>query len=104
MGDKQVSIPAGVGADGTYTMTVSAANVLTNGQAGHDDKYTLIVRFVENTNMAGAEVQVEVTVTPNSLTEGMVMLSAEITTYNGEDQKPTVIVDGLAVGIDYDIA
>ena len=85
-------------------MTVSAADVLTNGQAGQDNRYTLIVRFVENTNMVGAEAQAKVTITPNPLTADMVTLSAESATYNGEDQKPTVTVDGLTVGIDYDIA
>ena len=74
VGDTQVSAPADVGEDGAYTMTVSAADVLTNGQAGQDNRYTLIVRFVENTNMAGAEAQAEVTITPNPLTEGMVTL------------------------------
>ena len=103
VGDTQVSAPADKGADGTYTMTVSAADVLTNGQAGQDNKYTLIARFVENTNMANAEAQVEVTVTPNPLTEGMVTLSAESATYDGTEQQPNITVAGLTAGTDYDV-
>ncbi|MCI9223163.1 MAG: hypothetical protein HFF22_07335, partial [Oscillospiraceae bacterium] len=103
VGDTQVSAPADVGEDGTYTMTVSAADVLTNGQAGQDNKYTLIVRFVENTNMADAEAPVEVTVTPNPLTEGMVTLSEESATYDGTEQQPNITVAGLTAGTDYDV-
>jgi len=84
-------------------MTVSAADVLTNGQAGQDNKYTLIVRFVENTNMADAEAPVEVTVTPNPLTEGMVTLSEESATYDGTEQQPNITVAGLTAGTDYDV-
>ena len=103
VGDTQVSAPADVGEDGAYTMTVSAADVLTNGQAGQDNKYTLIVRFVENTNMADAEAPVEVTVTPNPLTEGMVTLSEESATYDGTEQQPNITVAGLTAGTDYDV-
>ncbi len=103
VGDIQVCEPVEAGADGTYTMTVSAADVLTKGQAGQDDKYTLIVKFVENTNMAGAEAQVEITITPNPLTADMVTLSAESGTYSGTEQKPTVTVTGLTEGTDYEI-
>ncbi len=103
VGTTQVSVPANKGEDGSYTMEVSAADVLTKGQAGQDDKYTLIVKFVENTNMAGAEAQVEITITPNPLTADMVILSAESGTYSGTEQKPTVTVTGLTEGTDYEI-
>ena len=103
VGDMQVSEAVDAGADSGYTMTVSAADVLTNGQAEQDNRYTLIVRFVENTNMAGAEAQVEVTVTPNPLTEGMVTLSEESATYDCYEHKPVVTVDGLDEGTDYEI-
>ena len=103
VGTTQVSVPADKGEDGSYTMEVSAADVLTKGQAGQDDKYTLIVKFVENTNMAGAEAQVEITITPNPLTADMVILSAESGTYSGTEQKPTVTVTGLTEGTDYEI-
>ncbi|EOS41486.1 hypothetical protein C809_04304 [Lachnospiraceae bacterium MD335] len=101
--DTQVSVPADKGTDGSYTMTVSAADVLTNGQAGENGKFTLIVKFIGTTNMADAEVPVEVTITRNPLTADMVMLSAESATYNGTEQKPIVTVTGLTVGKDYDV-
>lgn len=53
--------------------------------------------------MANAEAQVEVTVTPNPLTEGMVTLSEESATYDGYEHKPVVTVDGLDEGTDYEI-
>ena len=102
VGTTQVSAPVSA-VDGTYTMTVSAADVLTNGQAGQDNKYTLIVRFVENTNMAGAEAQAEVTITPNPLTADMVTLSEESATYDGTEQQPNITVAGLTAGTDYDV-
>lgn len=102
VGTTQVSLPADA-VDGTYTMSVSAADVLTNGQAGENGKFTLIVKFIGTTNMADAEVPVEVTITRNPLTADMVMLSAESATYNGTEQKPIVTVTGLTVGKDYDV-
>ena len=103
VGDTQVSEAVDAGADGSYTMTASAADVLRSGQAGENGKFTLIVRFVENTNMANAKAQVEVTVTPNPLTEGMVTLSEESATYDCYEHKPVVTVDGLDEGTDYEI-
>ncbi|NCE82473.1 hypothetical protein D1156_16135, partial [Neglecta sp. X58] len=102
VGTTQVSLPADA-VDGTYTMSVSAADVLPNGQAGENGKFTLIVKFIGTTNMADAEVPVEVTITRNPLTADMVMLSAESATYNGTEQKPIVTVTGLTVGKDYDV-
>ncbi|WP_295759555.1 YDG domain-containing protein, partial [uncultured Oscillibacter sp.] len=70
---------------------------------GENGKFTLIVKFIGTTNMADAEVPVEVTITRNPLTADMVTLSAESATYNGTEQKPIVTVTGLMVGTDYDV-
>ena len=104
VGNNIVSNAVEVAADDTYTMTVSADDVLIYGQEGENGKYTLIAKFVGNTNMADAEAQVEVTITPNPLTADMVTMSAESGTYSGTGQKPTVTVTGLTEGTDYDIA
>ena len=101
--DTQVSEAVSAGDGGVYTMTVPAADVLIYGQAGQDSKYTLIVKFVGNANMADAQTPVEITVTHNPLTADMVTLSAESATYNGTEQKPTVTVTGLTEGTHYDI-
>lgn len=103
VGNNIVSNAVEVAADGTYTMTVSADDVLIYGQEGENGKYTLIAKFVGNTNMADAEAQVEVAITPNPLTADMVTMSAESGTYSGTEQKPTVTVAGLAEGTDYEI-
>ena len=103
VGNNIVSNAVEVAADGSYTMTVSADDVLIYGQEGENGKYTLIAKFVGNTNMADAEAQVEITITPNPLTADMVILSAESGTYSGTEQKPTVTVAGLTEGADYEI-
>ena len=51
MGDTQVSAPADKGADGTYTMTVSASDVLI-AAGGPGTGITLTAKFVGNDNMA----------------------------------------------------
>ncbi len=101
--DTQVSEAVKAGAEGSYAMTVSAVDVLRQGQKGQDGKYTLLVRFLENDSMARAEATAKVTVIPNPLTADMVTLSAASVTYNGAEQKPTITVSGLTEGTDYDI-
>ena len=58
--DKQVSTPADKGADGSYTMTVSAADVLTLGGVEPNQAITLTAKFVGNDNMADAYGTVDV--------------------------------------------
>ena len=63
VGDTQVSIPAGVGADGSYTMTVSAADVLEQGNVEPNGApITLTAKFVGNNNMADAAGTVPVNI------------------------------------------
>ena len=63
VGDTQVSIPAGVGADGSYTMTVSAADVLEQGNVEPNGApITLTAKFVGNNNMADAAGTVNVNI------------------------------------------
>ncbi len=63
VGDTQVSIPAGVGADGSYTMTVSAADVLEQGNVEPNGApITLTAKFVGNNNMADATGTVNVNI------------------------------------------
>ncbi len=63
VGDTQVSIPAGVGADGSYIMTVSAADVLEQGNVEpNGDPVTLTAKFVGNNNMADATGTVNVNI------------------------------------------
>lgn len=99
-----VSDAADAGADGSYTMTVSASDVLTYGQTDQDGKFTLTVKFIGNAGMADAEGTAKVTVIPNPLTADMVTLSAESAVYNGVAQKPALTVDGLTAGTDYDVS
>ncbi|MDE5779300.1 MAG: leucine-rich repeat protein [Lachnospiraceae bacterium] len=63
VGDTQVSEPASAGADGTYTMTASASDVLTLGQVKPNGApITLTAKFVGNGNMADAAATVEVNI------------------------------------------
>lgn len=61
VGDTQVSAPADKGADGTYTMTVSAADVLV-AAGGPGTGITLTAKFVGNNNMADAAGTVPVNI------------------------------------------
>ena len=61
VGDTQVSAPADKGADGTYTMTVSAADVLA-AAGGPGTGITLTAKFVGNNNMADAAGTVNVNI------------------------------------------
>ncbi len=61
VGDTQVSAPADVGADGAYTMTVSAADVLA-AAGGPGTGITLTAKFVGNNNMADAAGTVPVNI------------------------------------------
>ena len=58
----QVSEPAGAGEDGSYTMTVSAADVLLAAN-GPKTGITLTAKFVGNTSMADGEGTVKVNIT-----------------------------------------
>ena len=61
VGDTQVSAPADKGADGSYTMTASAADVLKQGNVEpNGDPVTLIAKFVGNDNMVDAAGTVDV--------------------------------------------
>ena len=60
--DTQVSAPVGVGADGTYTMEVSAADVLLAAR-GPGTEIPLTAKFVENNNMADGTGTVTVNIT-----------------------------------------
>ena len=60
----QVSAPAVVGPDGSYTMTVSAADVLAAAQAEpNGGAISLTAKFVGNDSQSGAEETVEITIT-----------------------------------------
>ena len=61
VGDTQVSAPADVGEDGTYTMTVSAADVLA-AAGGPGTGITLTAKFVGNDNMADGAGTVDVSI------------------------------------------
>ena len=61
VGDTQVSAPADKGADGAYTMTVSAADVLA-AAGGPGTGITLTAKFVGNNNMADAAGTVNVNI------------------------------------------
>ncbi len=61
VGDTQVSAPADKGADGTYTMTVSAADVLA-AAGGPGTGITLTAKFVGNNNMADAAGTVNINI------------------------------------------
>lgn len=61
VGDTQVSAPADKGADGTYTMTVSAADVLV-AAGGPGTGITLTAKFVGNDNMADGAGTVDVSI------------------------------------------
>ncbi|NCE76793.1 hypothetical protein D1157_17820, partial [Anaerotruncus sp. X29] len=61
VGDTQVSAPADKGADGSYTMTVSAADVLA-AAGGPGTGITLTAKFVGNNNMADAAGTVNVNI------------------------------------------
>ncbi len=63
VGDTQVSAPADVGEDGAYTMTVSAADVLEQGNVEpNGDPITLTAKFVGNNNMADAAGTVNINI------------------------------------------
>ena len=61
VGDTQVSAPADVGANGSYTMNVSAADVLV-AAGGPGTGITLTAKFVGNNNMADAAGTVPVNI------------------------------------------
>ncbi len=61
VGDTQVCAPADVGADGSYTMNVSAADVLV-AAGGPGTGITLTAKFVGNNNMADAAGTVNVNI------------------------------------------
>ncbi len=61
VGDTQVSAPADKGADGAYTMTVSAADVLA-AAGGPGTGITLTAKFVGNDNMADGAGTVDVSI------------------------------------------
>lgn len=61
VGDTQVCAPADVGADGSYTMNVSAADVLA-AAGGPGTGITLTAKFVGNDNMADGAGTVDVSI------------------------------------------
>ena len=64
VGDVQVSEPVGAEADGTYTMTVSAAEVLLKGNVEpNGNAITLTAKFVGNGNMADGAGTATVSIT-----------------------------------------
>ena len=80
VGDTQVSEPASAGADGTYTMTASASDVLTLGNVEPNGAaITLTAKFVGTSNMADAEATVDVTISASVKVE-----IGNATTYYGE--------------------
>ena len=103
VGNNIVSNAVEVAADGSYTMTVSADDVLIYGQEGENGKYTLIALFVPTTNWCFALPHVLFKFPPTPLTADMVTMSAVSGTYSGTEQKPTVTVTGLTEGTDYEI-
>ena len=70
VGDVQVSEPVGAGTDGTYTMTVSASEVLLQGNAKpNGNAVTLTAKFVGNDNMADAAGTVDVRISAVAMAE-----------------------------------
>ncbi len=70
VGDVQVSEPVQAGEGGTYTMTVSAAEVLLQGNAeSNGDAITLTAKFVGNDNMADAAGTVDVKISAVAMAE-----------------------------------
>lgn len=67
----QVSAPVNAGADGTYTMTVNASDVLELGNvAPNGDPIPLTAKFAGNGNMADAAGTVEVSITAEAEVHG----------------------------------
>ena len=79
VGDTQVSAPADKGADGAYTMTVSAADVLTLGGVEPNQTITLTAKFVGNTSMANGAGTVDINITAAAKVE-----KGGVTTYYTE--------------------
>jgi len=70
VGDVQVSEPVQAGEDGTYTMTVSASEVLLQGNAEQNgNAITLTAKFVGNDNMADAAGTVDVRISAVAVAE-----------------------------------
>ncbi len=81
VGDVQVSDPVQAGEGGTYTMTVSAAEVLLQGNAeSNGDAITLTAKFVGNDNMADAAGTVDVRISAVAKAE----LDGKVIGYYGE--------------------
>ena len=78
VGETQVSVPADA-VDGTYTMTISAADVLL-AAGGPGTEITLIAKFVGNDNMADGAGKVDVNITAAAKIEK----NNQITGYVGE--------------------
>ncbi len=88
VGDTQVSAPADKGADGSYTMTVSAADVLV-AAGGPGTGITLTAKFIENGNMADGEG----TVTVNISAAAKIEKNNQITGYVGESGLDAAFAD-----------
>ena len=78
VGDTQVSAPAVKGADDSYTITVSAADVLTLGGVEPNQAITLTAKFVGNDNMADA-----VGTVPVNISAVAKVVNGSYTTYVG---------------------
>ena len=88
VGDTQVSAPAVKGADDSYTITVSAADVLTLGGVEPNQAITLTAKFVGNDNMADA-----VGTVPVNISAVAKVVNGSYTTYVGESGLDAAFAD-----------
>lgn len=107
VGKKQVSNPVSADVDGSYTMTVSASDVLVLGEKEpNGDAITLIALFVENDNMADASGTVEVNISAVAKVEkggAAAYVSAEnfssvFATDSGNDSTAITLLTDVALG------
>ena len=107
VGKKQVSNPVSADVDGSYTMTVSASDVLVLGEKEpNGDAITLIALFVENDNMADASGTVEVNISAVAKVEKggvAAYVSAEnfssvFAADNGNDSTAITLLTDVALG------
>ena len=109
--DTQVSAPVGVGADGTYTMEVSAADVLL-AAGGPDAEITLTAKFVGNNNMADGTgtVTVNITAVAKAERDGKVIgyydasgLADAFARNSGNDGATITLLDNITTSTQIDV-
>ena len=90
VGDVQVSEPVQAGEGGTYTMTVSAAEVLLQGNAEQNgNAVTLTAKFIGNDNMADGQGTATVNITAVAVAEK----DGKVIGYYGESGLDAALAD-----------